>query len=107
MKAVVQNGYGSPDVLELRDVDRPDVTDDDVLVRVRAASINAADVHLLRRLAHVVGRILGTPIPRIRGVDLAGTVEACGRNVAQFTAGDEVFGVARGTLAEYVVASPA
>jgi NADPH:quinone reductase-like Zn-dependent oxidoreductase len=101
MKAIVQNGYGSPDVLELRDVDLPAVADDAVLVRIRAASINAFDWGLLRRVVHVIARLIGNPVPRIRGGDLAGIVEACGRNVSRFKPGDEVFGIARGTFAEY------
>jgi len=107
MKAIVQNGYGSPDALELREVDRPAVTDDVVLVKIRAASINASDWHLLRRLAHVVARLMGRPMPRVRGGDMAGIVEACGRNVSRFKPGDEVFGFARGAFAEYVAASEA
>lgn len=105
MKAVVQNGYGSPDVLEMREIDPPAVADDGVRVKVRAASINALDWHLLRRLGHVAGRLLGRPVPRIRGVDMAGTVEACGPKVTQLEPGDEIFGVARGTLAEFAAAT--
>src|SRR5262245_35621486 len=101
MKAIVQNGYGSPDVLELREIDQPVVADDQVLVRIRAASINAFDWGLLRRLVHVIARLIGSPVPRIRGADLAGVVEACGRNVSRFKPGDEVFGSARGAFAEY------
>ena len=101
MKAIVQNGFGSPDVLELREIDVPAVADDAVLVRIHAASINAFDWGLLRRLGHVIARLLGRPQPRIRGADMAGVVEACGRNVSRFKPGDEVFGIARGTFAEY------
>ena len=101
MKAIVQNGYGSPDVLELREIDPPVVADDQVLVRVRAASINAFDWGMLRRLVHVIARLMGSPVPRVRGADLAGTVEACGRNVTRFKPGDEVFGIARGAFAEF------
>jgi NADPH:quinone reductase-like Zn-dependent oxidoreductase len=107
MKAIVQTGYGSPDFLELREVDRPAVADDGILVKIRAASINASDWHLMRRLAHVVARLMGRPVPRIRGADMAGIVEACGRNVSRFRPGDEVFGFARGAFAEYVAASEA
>ena len=110
MKAIVRETYGPPDVLRLDDVPTPIVGDDDVLVCVHAASVNAGDWHLLR----------GTPLPfrlvaglikpkfRIIGNDIAGTVEAVGRNVTQFRRGDEVFGeVSRcgfGAFAEYVVA---
>lgn len=107
MKAIVQNGYGSPDVLELRDVDPPTVDDDAVLVKIRGASINAADWHLLRRLAHVVARLFGKPASRIRGGDMSGVVEACGRNVTRFKPGDEVFGLARGAYAEYAATTEA
>jgi 2-desacetyl-2-hydroxyethyl bacteriochlorophyllide A dehydrogenase len=107
MKAIVQTGYGSPDVLELREIEPPAVTDDAILVRIRAASINAMDWHSLRRLGHVIARLLGKPLPRVRGVDMAGVVEACGRNVSRFEPGDEVFGVARGTFAEYATTTEA
>ena len=107
MKAIVQNGW-SPDFLELREIDRPIVADDAVLVRIRAASINAFDSGLLRRrVVHVIARILGRPPSRIRGGDMAGVVEACGSSVSRFKPGDEVFGVARGTFAEYATATEA
>lgn len=107
MKAIVQTGYG-PDFLELREIDRPSVADDDVLVRVRAASINAFDWGLLRqRLIHVIARLMGSRPSRIRGGDMAGVVEACGRMVTRFKPGDEVFGVARGTFAEYATTTEA
>jgi NADPH:quinone reductase-like Zn-dependent oxidoreductase len=101
MRAIVQDRYGSPDFLELREVDKPAVGDDDVLVRILAASVNAADWHLMQRLPHLIGRLLRMPISRIRGGDLAGCIEAVGRNVARFKAGDEVFGAGIGTFAEY------
>lgn len=107
MKAIVQNGYGSPDVLELREVNPPAVADDAVLVRVRAASINAFDWGLLRRTIHVLARLMGNPVPRTRGGDLAGVVEACGRNVSRFKPGDEVFGIGRGAFAEYAATTEA
>jgi len=107
MKAIVQNGYGSPDSLELREVDPPAVADDVALVRIRAASINAFDWGLLRRLPHVISRLLGRPASRIRGGDMSGIVEACGRKVSRFRPGDEVFGIARGTFAEYATTSEA
>jgi len=104
MKAIVQDGYGSPDVLELRAIETPVVGDNQVLVRVRGASVNAADWHLLQRLPHLVGRMLGMPRSRVRGGDVAGHVEAVGKNVRRFRPGDEVFGVGIGTFAEYATA---
>jgi NADPH:quinone reductase-like Zn-dependent oxidoreductase len=105
MRAIVQDRYGSPDGLQLREIDKPIVGDDRVLVRVRAASVNAADWHLLRRLPHVIAMLLGKRASRVRGGDMAGVVEAVGRNVTRFEPGDEVFGVGRGTFAEYATAS--
>jgi NADPH:quinone reductase-like Zn-dependent oxidoreductase len=105
MKAIVQNGYGSADVLELREIELPAVTDDTVLVAIRAASLNAADWHLLKRLPHLISlAVFRRRPPRVRGGDLAGTVESVGKNVTRFKPGDEVFGVGRGTFAEYAVA---
>jgi NADPH:quinone reductase-like Zn-dependent oxidoreductase len=104
MKAIVQNGYGSPDVLELREIDKPVIGDDRVLVRVRGASVNAADWHLMQRLPHFIGMLLGMPSSRVRGGDMAGHVEAVGKNVTRFRPGDEVFGVGIGTFAEYAAA---
>jgi NADPH:quinone reductase-like Zn-dependent oxidoreductase len=101
MRAIVQDRYGSPDLLELREIEKPVVGDDRVLVRVLSASVNAADWHLMRRLPHVIGMLLRMPMSRIRGGDLAGRVEAVGKNVARFKPGDEVFGVGIGTFAEY------
>jgi NADPH:quinone reductase-like Zn-dependent oxidoreductase len=105
MKAVVQKGYGSPDGLELREIETPTVGDDGVLVRVCAASVNAADWHLLRRLPHLVGRLMRQPRSDVRGFDLAGRVEAAGRNVTRLKPGDEVFGTGIGAFAEYATAS--
>lgn len=104
MKAIVQHGYGSPDVLELREVETPPVGEDGVLVRVRAASVNALDWHVMRGVPFVVrlSEGLRTPKRPIRGVDAAGHVEEVGRNVTQFQPGDEVFGMRSGAFAEYV-----
>jgi NADPH:quinone reductase-like Zn-dependent oxidoreductase len=104
MKAIVQDRYGSPDGLQLREIEKPVVGDDRVLVRVRAASINAADWHLMRRLPHLIAILLGKRAPRVRGADMAGHVEAVGRNVTRFKPGDEVFGSGMGTFAEYATA---
>jgi len=103
MKAIVCHEYGSPDVLELRDVDKPVVNDDDVRVRVHAASVNPYDWHTLKGTPYLM-RIgaLRRPKRTIPGIDLAGRVEAVGKNVTQFQPGEEVFGGAGGAFAEYV-----
>ena len=102
MKAFVQEGYGSVDVLKAREVPLPAVADDGVLVRVRAASVNALDAHLVH-VSFVARVFFGLRRPRVavRGVDLAGTVESVGKNVTRFRPGDEVFGSAPGAFAEY------
>ena len=104
MKAMVYDRYGSPDVLELRDVERPDVTDDGVLVRVQAASVNPVDWHMLTGAPYLVRMEAGLRKPKREGlgVDFAGTVEAVGGSVTDFQPGDEVFGARNGALAEYV-----
>jgi NADPH:quinone reductase-like Zn-dependent oxidoreductase len=104
MKAIVRERYGSADVLELKDVDKPVVDDDSVLVRVRAASINAYDWHMMRGSPYLVRMVAGLRKPKssAMGVDVAGQVEAVGKNVTQFRPGDEVFGARTGSLAEYV-----
>jgi len=107
MKAIVRERYGSPDVLKLRDIDRPVIDDDGVLVRVRAASINAYDWHMMRGSPSLVRLMAGLRKPKstAMGVDLAGEVEAVGKNVTEFRPGDEVFGQRVGALAEYVCGS--
>jgi NADPH:quinone reductase-like Zn-dependent oxidoreductase len=102
VKAVVQEGYGSPDVLKLREVATPSIADQGLLVQVHAASVNALDCHITRGTPYLV-RIGGlrTPKDRIRGVDLAGRVVAVGKNVTRFKPGDEVFGGSDGSFAEY------
>ncbi|MFD9701834.1 NAD(P)-dependent alcohol dehydrogenase [Lentzea sp. NPDC059081] len=108
MKAIVQDRYGSPDALELRDVEAPTASGSEVLVRVRAASVNAYDWHIMRGdpyLARLAGVGRSRPARAIRGRDFAGTVEAVGRDVRRFRPGDEVFGdlgTADGAFAEYV-----
>ncbi|MFD8887377.1 NAD(P)-dependent alcohol dehydrogenase [Streptomyces erythrochromogenes] len=106
MKAIVQDRYGSPGVLELREVERPPVGDREVLVRVRAASVNARDWHLMRGDPYLARLVLGLRRPkvRIRGTDFAGRVEAVGKDVTRLRPGDEVFGEAEGAFAEYVCA---
>ncbi|PZG00846.1 NAD(P)-dependent alcohol dehydrogenase [Micromonospora deserti] len=111
MKAIVQDRYGSPDVLALRQVDEPVPADNEVLVRVHAAAVNARDWHLMRGDPYVVRLTapaqFGFTAPRvsIRGTDFAGRVEAVGRGVTRFRPGDEVFGETHGAFAEYVCAS--
>jgi NADPH:quinone reductase-like Zn-dependent oxidoreductase len=97
--------YGSPDVLELREVAVPDVADDRVLVRVRAASLNVEDWHMLTGTPYLARLLVGLRKPKreVLGMDFAGSVESVGSNVKRFQPGDEVFGGARGTFAEYVV----
>src|SRR5467141_244484 len=106
MKAIVRRKYGSPDLLSLEDVEIPVVEDDRVLVRVHAASVNALDWHSLRGLPYLVRMSEGLRKPKdsAMGVDVAGRVEAVGKNVTQFRAGDEVFGARNGAFAEYVCA---
>ena len=111
MKAIVYRRYGSPDVLELQEIQKPIVKEDEVLVKVHAASINAADWHLLRGDPFFLRLYSGLlkPKHKILGADVAGRVEAVGGNVKQFQPGDEVFGdvfeCGRGGFAEYVCVS--
>jgi len=106
MKAIVRTKYGSPDVLELKEVERPTPKDNEVLVKVRAASVNKADLYFLRGplIVRLVGGGLLKPKRKILGIDIAGRVEAVGRNVEQFQPNDEVFGCCRGGFAEYACA---
>jgi NADPH:quinone reductase-like Zn-dependent oxidoreductase len=107
MKAIIQNSYGSPDALSLKDIDRPVVEDDDVLVRVHATGLNAGDYFSLRGSPWLVRFTVGFPKPKdyVLGWDAAGTVEEVGQNVTRFKPGDEVFGAISSALAEYVCAS--
>jgi NADPH:quinone reductase-like Zn-dependent oxidoreductase len=104
MKALVQEGYGSADVLHVRDIPRPEVMEGRVLVRMRAASVNALDWHSTHGglLLEIAGKVMRQKDEPVRGVDLAGTVEAVGPNVTLFKPGDEVFGGAPASFAEYV-----
>lgn len=111
MKAIIRTKYGSPDVLQLKVVEKPIPKDDEVQVRVYAASVNAADWHLLRAdpfLVRLMGMGLLNPKITILGGDIAGRVEAVGQNVKQFQPGDEIFGCISGCgwggFAEYVCA---
>ena len=104
MRAIVQRCYGSPEVLESADVDRPAVGDDDVLVQVRAASVHPGDYFVMTGEPYVVRLAFGLRRPRhgIPGRDLAGVVAAVGKDVTDLQPGDEVFGWSTtGTLAEY------
>jgi NADPH:quinone reductase-like Zn-dependent oxidoreductase len=109
MKAIVYTKYGSPDVLHLEEVKKPAFDEDQVLVKVHAASINAADLHMLTAdpfPLRLTGVGLFKPKNTILGADIAGCVEAVGRNVKQFRPGDavfgDIFGLGSGSFAEYV-----
>ena len=106
MKAIVQYKYGSPDdVLELQDIDKPAVKDDDVLLRVHAAGAHIGDWHIITGLPYllrIAGVGLRAPKARVRGMDVAGRVEAVGDGVTRFRPGDDVFGTCSGAFAEYV-----
>ncbi len=108
MKAIVYHEYGSPDVLRLEEVDKPVPLDNQLLIRVRAVSVNPLDWHFMEGTPYL-GRPLAfgflKPTVERLGVDYAGTVEAVGKNITDFKPGDEVFGNHFGAFAEYVVAS--
>jgi len=107
MKAIVQNAYGSPDLLELREIDRPAVGDSDVLVRVRAASVHSGDYFILKGEPYLARFAAGWPKPKnyVPGFDVAGTVEAVGKSVTLHQPGDEVFGeCGGGACAEFACA---
>jgi NADPH:quinone reductase-like Zn-dependent oxidoreductase len=111
MKALVQDRYGSPDVLRIEEVNKPAPGPGEVLVQVKAASVNARDWHVMRgepRIARLMDRtIFGRSAPqvRIRGTDFAGTVESVGPGVTRLHPGDAVFGESNAAIAQYVVAS--
>lgn len=102
MRAIVQERHGSTEVLELKDIDKPVPKDDEVLVRVRAASVGAWDAHAMTGEPRIMG-VLGLLKPKngVAGLDLAGQVEAVGKNVTQFRHGDEVYGQTDGAFAEF------
>lgn len=107
MKAVVYTEYGPPEVLLLKEVAKPTPKDDEVLIRIRAASVNALDWRLMRGRPVFVRLMIGglrKPKNTRPGVDVAGQAEAVGKNATQFKPGDEVFGVCRGAFAEYACA---
>ena len=107
MRAIVQDVYGSADQLRLAEVDKPVIAADEVLVQVHAAGVDRGTCHLMRGEPYLV-RILGFgfrgPKNRVPGLDVAGTVAAAGGDVSRFKAGDEVFGISRGSFAEYAAA---
>lgn len=107
MRAIVQDRYGSADVLHPAEIETPTVGADDVLVRVVAASLHVGDRHLMTGEPYLARAAVGlrTPKTRVRGMDVAGRVEAVGVNVTRFRPGDEVYGVGEGSLAEFTVAS--
>ncbi len=103
MKAIVYTQYGPPDVLQVKEVEKPAPNDGEILVKIHAASANPLDWHLMRGapfLARLAGGLRKPKDPRL-GADIAGRVEAVGNNVTQFQPGDEVFGACTGSFAEY------
>src|SRR5205807_1839537 len=103
MKAIVYTEYGSPDVLQLKEVEKPTPKDNEVLVKVHAASVNAADWHLMRGTPFLARFVNGLQKPKNTklGADVAGRIEAVGRNVTQFQGGDDVFGC----IPKYIITS--
>jgi NADPH:quinone reductase-like Zn-dependent oxidoreductase len=106
MQAIVLDTYGSTQVLELRDIDKPVPTDNEVLVRVKAAGLHRGDGHVMTGLPYLIRIVVPTlglrrPKTPVLGMDLAGRVEAVGANVTRFQPGDEVFGWTDGAFAEY------
>ena len=109
MKAIVLRSYGSPDALRYEDIEKPTAADDEVLIKVRAASVNPLDWRLVRGEPYVIRATTGLRKPKVArvGADVAGEVEAVGSNVRQFRSGDSVFGAigtSPGAFAEYVCA---
>jgi NADPH:quinone reductase-like Zn-dependent oxidoreductase len=104
MEAIVYCDYGSPDVLKIQNIEKPTPEDDQLLVRVRAASVNPLDWHYMRGTPYFMRMGAGLRRPKVTrlGVDFAGTVEAVGKNVQRLKPGDEVFGGRTGAFAEYV-----
>jgi len=108
MKAIIFEEYGSPDVLQYTDIEKPTPTDDQLLVKVLAAAANPLDWHMMRADPFLVrlGDGLFKPKNNRMGADMAGIVESVGKNVTEFEAGDAVFGEVPGAFAEYVVVEP-
>jgi NADPH:quinone reductase-like Zn-dependent oxidoreductase len=109
MRAVVYHSFGPPDLLKCEEIDKPTLGDDEVLVKVSAASVNPLDWKLMKGGPFLVRLLLGLGKPKIKqpGVDVAGLVEAVGKNVTQLKPGDEVFGTCRGAFAEYATSKQA
>jgi NADPH:quinone reductase-like Zn-dependent oxidoreductase len=107
MSAVVQDRYGTPTVLSKRDIARPAIGQGQVLIKVRAAGVNIADWAVMSGLPYIARPIYGLRRPKhaVRGTDVAGTVEAVGADVTRFKVGDEVFGSADGSYADYAAAA--
>ena len=105
MKAIVYREYGGPEVLHIEDIEKPAPTDEQVLVRVQAASLNPYDMHFLHGTPYFMRLSAGLRKPKFTGigVDFSGTVESVGKNVTGFKPGDAVFGGRQGALAEYLV----
>ncbi len=103
MKAIVYSNYGSPDVLKCEEIEKPTAGDDEVLIKVRAASVNPLDWRIMKGRPYSLRILFGLRKPTIArpGRDVAGQVEVVGRNVTQFKPGDEVFGMCKGAFAEY------
>jgi NADPH:quinone reductase-like Zn-dependent oxidoreductase len=106
MRAIVYDRYGSPDVLQYEEVEKPVPADDQVLIQVQASSVNPLDWHLIRGTPSFIRLFAGLRAPKSKrlGADVAGVVEAAGRNITSFKPGDAVFGTAAGSFAEYVCA---
>lgn len=106
MKAIVQDEYGSDEVLHIAEIERPAIGDDDVLVRVHAAGLDRGTWHLMAGLPYVIRLGFGFRGPKnpVPGLDVAGTVVSVGEKVTRFQPGDEVFGIAKGSFAEYASA---
>lgn len=107
MQAMTQDTYGSPDVMQLKDIDVPTLAADEVLIRVRAAGVNIADWAIMHGLPYIARPVYGLRKPRVavRGTDVAGVVEAIGATVTRFRIGDEVFGWTSGSYAEFAAVS--
>ena len=109
MRAIVYQDFGSPDILKCEDIEKPTPGDNEVLIRVRAASLNPLDWKLMKGGPFILRLLLGLGKPKIKrpGVDVAGEVDAVGKNVSQFKPGDPVFGTCVGAFAEFATSQSA